>query len=86
MTTYDKALTVFAGAALVIAEQRLHTQVLDALINRCQKVARSKAEFANTATGKCQTLGLTATATDFQPSRVASPCVGGGFLMLKTQC
>ena len=48
MTTYDKALT----ECIVIALKLLLTQALDALISRCQKVARSKAEFANTATGK----------------------------------
>jgi hypothetical protein len=39
---------------------------LDALTNRCRRAARSKDEFANTATGKCQMLALPATATDFQ--------------------
>ena len=54
---------------------------LDALTNRCRRAARSKDEFANTATGKCQMLALPATATDFQLPRVHDPCFGGGFLL-----
>ena len=67
----------------------LLTQALAALINRCQRAARSKDAFANTATGRFRMFAnpaLTASAflanaNDFQLPRVPGPCFGGGFLM-----
>ncbi len=67
----------------------LLTQALAALINRCQRAARSKDAFANMATGRFRMFAnpaLTASAFpaiahDFQLLRVPGPCFGGGFLM-----
>ena len=62
----------------------LLTQALAALINRCQRVARSKGKFANTATGRFHIFAFAVPpsfADDFQLSRVHGPCFGGGSLM-----
>ena len=65
--------------ALLFCLPLLLTQALVALISNYLKADRSKDELACTATGKCQMLALTATATDFQLPRVHGPCFGGGF-------
>ena len=69
-----------------LPELQLLTQALDAPTRKYQKAARAKDKFVGMAIGKFQMLALTATATDFQPPRLPSPCFGRGFLMAKTQC
>ena len=85
MTSYDKALTVFAGAALVIAGATAAYAGPRCPDQQMSESGRSKVKFAKYGDWQVSDAGPYSYRYDFQPLRVASPAKQG-FLMLTNQC